>query len=435
MDDITVSPSNEAAEQGIIGAILFKPESIVNIIPWVKEPEVFYYDKNRKIWRIFLELHNARVPIDPVTVMNKANEVYGEGEIPPMYLAQSMQSIASAENIGAYGEIIYTKYLQRKIADRSDAIKKSAQKKYEGFDDAVSELSRMIQEFQHIRPEIGMSIEEITLDTIKKIQTKENIIEFNNPILDSIAGGMTRKELTVLGGRPSHGKTTLMINIAMDLVKSGKKVMILNREMSNEEMTKKIITMLSGKLSYRKIRKGDLNEDSYEEIERVSNLIKSEYYNLMLYDDIRDMPTALNEIRRKKPDIVFDDYIQLISPLRDRERRRHEIEDILYEYKWLAKIEKIPIFLISQLSREIEKRIDPRPKMSDFAESGVIEQVTETCLFTFREYVFNPQEANPYESEVIAAKARYGVIDAYTIGFNGDKCKYYPTVREAEENK
>jgi replicative DNA helicase len=245
---------------------------------------------------------------------------------------------------------------------------------------------------------------------------------------------MTRKEVTVVGGRPGHGKTTLMINMVRCLIESGVKVMLFNREMSNVEMMKKIVVMESDNLAYRDVRRGNLNEEATNKFLETSERIKEKYKNLTMYDDIRTLDDAMIEISRNKPDVIFDDYIQLIS-MSDKIERRFQLERIMYEYKWICKEENCSAVLLSQLNRAIETRQDPRPRMSDFAESGVIEQTTELALFVWYPYNFDDTQFSPYEASLIAAKTRYGKIGQYMMGFNGNRCRYYETPQKAQENE
>ena len=97
----------------------------------------------------------------------------------------------------------------------------------------------------------------------------------------------------------------------------------------------------------------------------------------------------------------------------------------MQEYKWICKSENASAFLLSQLNREMDKRINPEPKMSDYSESGVIEQTAETAMFVFYGYNFDSESYDKYESKLISAKARYGNVGSYVVGFNGNKCKFY----------
>jgi len=245
---------------------------------------------------------------------------------------------------------------------------------------------------------------------------------------------MTRKEVTVLGGRPGHGKTTLAINIVRSLIAQGYKVMLFNREMSNEEVMKKIIVMESKDIEYTTIRKSELNEDQLKEIEDLIVHIDEKYKNLIMYDNIRKLSEAMLEISRYKPDVVVDDYIQLVQ-VEDIDERRFQIESIMHEYKWICKKENCSAILVSQLNREIEKRIDPKPRLSDFAESGVIEQTAETAIMPFYGWNFDSESYNRYEMEVIVPKSRYGRVGTYVMGFNGNRCKFYFDSNDAKEDR
>jgi len=194
-------------------------------------------------------------------------------------------------------------------------------------------------------------------------------------------------------------------------------------------MLRKLIVLESENLLYSKIRRGEI-EGSEDEIDEIDKKIKEKYKNLIMYDDIRTLQDGIVEVSKHKPDIVIDDYIQLIT-MNDNKDRRFQIENIMQEYKWIAKKENCSAILISQLNREIERRIDPYPRMSDYAESGVIEQTVENALFIFYGYNFDHENYDMYESEIISCKTRYGVVGGYKVGFAGNRCGFYATREQA----
>ena len=183
--------------------------------------------------------------------------------------------------------------------------------------------------------------------------------------------------------------------------------------------------MDSNSLKYGDIRRNDLSENDKGEFELVSDKMKGNYKELLMYDNVRTLDDCLREIAKHKPDVVIDDYIQLIEVQGVKEGRRFEIEKIMQEYKWMCKQEDCSAILVSQLNREIERRIDPRPKLSDFAESGVIEQTAEAAFFIYYPYAVDDRDSDRYEIEIICQKARYGQLGSYNMGFNGDKCSIY----------
>jgi len=247
---------------------------------------------------------------------------------------------------------------------------------------------------------------------------------------------MTRGEISVIAGRPGHGKTTFSVNLAKNLLDQGLKVLIMNREMTNEEMLKKMLVLNSGKVSYHSIRTGNLTKTTVKEIADSQNELVEKYSeNLIMYDDVSSLNETISIISRVRPDVVIDDYIQLIK-VADKKDRRFEIESVMQEYKWLAKKYKIIPILLSQLNRDIERRIDPIPKMSDLAEGSSIEQVAENVLFIYYDYKVNYQNSNlgKMKSQIVAAKVRYGNSGMFTIGVDHDKVLYHEDIPELSVN-
>ena len=433
-----VQPHSEEAEKALLGSILIGGSEVFEKCKhWIRQSEAFYSDDNKKIWIAMHRLFRDKDGIDCVTVIDKfkrLNPNYDDGKGISYYITGLPDEVPSSALVERYGKIVWEKYLRR-------AVSKSANKLYstilqddqQSTEEIIGEHIRLLEEIKNIQPTRLNDIEDIVEETRELVKSGNNIIKFGIPALDIPAGGMTRKELTVLGGRPGHGKTTLVVNIVRSLVEQGNKVLVFNREMSNPEMIRKLVVMEGKKLSYSKVRKGELNGTT-NEFDNAIEKIKSKYKkNLLMFDDVKTLDEAMLEISRHKPDVIIDDYIQLIS-MPDTSERRFQIEKIVQDYKWICKKENCSALLVSQLNRDIEKRYEPRPRLSDYSESGVIEQTAESALFVWYGYVFNDEEYSPYKSEIISAKTRYGKVMTEEIGFNGDRCSFYKTEQEARED-
>jgi len=438
-DIIKVYPHSQEAEEAVLGSIMLEGSSVFEKAnAWIRETEAFYYDKNRVLWNIIHEMHRNGEDIDMVTVADKVknkNKVDESTGLTLYYITGLPEAVPTATNVETYAKIIWEKYIKRESIKSAYKLYSSS---FEKQDESVEKLlyhhSRLINELLEMAPSRKKEIGSVINDTVETLRTGKNIIKFGYPQLDNIAGGMTRKELTVIGGRPGHGKTTLTLNIISSLLKQGYKVMLFNREMSNVEVIKKFMIMESRELNYTHLRTGDIDEGRMQIIEMLVDDLKESLKNLIMYDDIRNLDDAMREVQREKPDIIVDDYIQLIKVDGRRTKdRRFEIEDILTEYKWICKKEDCAAILVSQLNREIEKRIEPRPRLADFAESGTIEQTAETALLLFYGYNFNDDKYDAHEIEIICDKARYGKIGTYVMGFNGNKCKFYEKPDDARK--
>ena len=421
-------PSSKEAENSVLGAILLEgEESFDRASPWIRSNDAFYFDDNKKIWKAIKTLRQNKEAIDLVTVANILKE-NGEKDI-AYYLSGLTDIIATTAHLENHAKIIWEKYVQREARRTSYRMYNISFDKYDKIAPIINNQLKWLEELRDLQPDRLNNFDSMVDEAVEYIKSGENVIKFGMYALDRPAGGMTRKEVTVIGGRPGHGKTTLMINILKSLIEQGYKVMLINREMSNTEMLRKLIVLESENLLYSKIRRGEI-EGSEDEIDEIEKKIKDKYKNLIMYDDIRTLQDGIVEVSKHKPDIVIDDYIQLIT-MNDNKDRRFQIENIMQEYKWIAKKENCSAILISQLNREIERRIDPYPRMSDYAESGVIEQTVENALFIFYGYNFDHENYDMYESEIISCKTRYGVVGGYKVGFAGNRCGFYATREQA----
>ena len=217
-------------------------------------------------------------------------------------------------------------------------------------------------------------------------------------------------------------------------LENGKRAVFLSRELPNSELIKKIMCLESGQLSYSMVRQNVYDSQERGEVDRIIKLIKEKYHedNFLMFDNLRDFASSASEVKKFKPDIVFDDYIQLIECKGKEEQRRLQIERLVNDYKWLAKETEAAIVLASQLNRGIEYRDKSyEPQLSDLAESGAIEQVAENVFFTHYDYKIKGEAGKGKNVLTISAKkVRYGDTGSVDLGYDGNKCKVYNTMGE-----
>lgn len=434
IEDVVVkqTPQNVEAEEAVLGSVLIGGDVEMQIaMGWIREDDAFYSEKCKNIFRCMKELYNNKIPIDVITLSNKVQETFGMQD--SLYIMDLQDNVVTKSKVEHYSKIVWERYIQRETAKSAQNLLNASYENYNEVGKIIEKHSRLIDELRHIQPTRARDISDIVDETNQSLQEDSNTIQFGLGRLDNFAGGMTRKEITVLGGRPGHGKTTLMLNVVRGLIEQGYSVMLFNREMSNIETMKKLYVMESNDISYSMIRSG-ISKDRKIALNSVSEYVKEKYEKLTAFDDIRSLDDCIREINKGKPDVVIDDYIQLIDVGQNYKDRRFEIEKIVQDYKWAVKQNNCSAILVSQLNRDIEKRFDPRPRMSDYAESGVIEQTAESAMFVFYGYNFDSEKYNRYKSEVIVAKSRYGQIGTYPMGFNGNKCKFYNDYKEAEKD-
>lgn len=434
-----IQPNNFEAEQAVLGAVLLGGTNTFELAnAWITNIQAFYHGDHKTIWKSMQNLYRQHEILDVVTIANEARKYLKPNDNTKhfvYYITGLYESCPSAQTVEEYAKIVWERYIKREAIRSARLLAKAAEDNTKTITEILYKHERYAEELRNLEPTTNIDVAHIIDDTLDHIERKDNIIPFGIEFLDKPAGGMTRQELTVIGGRPGHGKSTLMINIVSRLIDGGYKVMLFNREMSNTEMMKKLLCMESQKLDYNKVRKHELNKKDKNELLDVAERTKEKYTSLMMYDSIRTLPESLREVNRHKPDVVIDDYIQLIDMAGVADQRRLEVERIMYEYKWLCKKINCSSILISQLNREIERRDDPVPQMSDFAESGAIEQTAEMAAFVFYPFSTDPEMYDRFESRIIVAKSRYGNIGRFVVGYDGNVCKFFESVNEARDGR
>ena len=242
--DTKVAPSSRDAEESVLGCILLDGVSVYEkVAAWIRTEDAFYYKDNQIVWKAIKNIYKTGEPIDLVTVANKVKD-FNEGEAMG-YFITGLTTDCFITNVEHHAKIIWERHIQREAAKTANKLYKTSFTDYEKLDSTLQQHSRLIDELKDLQPSKKTEIGDILNSTLSNLKDGGNIIPFGMQQLDYPAGGMTRKEVTVLGGRPGHGKTTLSINIVRSLITQGYKVMLFNREMSNEEVMKKIIIMES----------------------------------------------------------------------------------------------------------------------------------------------------------------------------------------------
>jgi len=327
-----------------------------------------------------------------------------------------------------HASIIYEKYLLRKIILEMDTLKNDAMSNkpdvYENILKTHSLCSNLINARPSNRPDVEAMVNEAIMD-LERSDTK--LLSTGYESLDRFAGGLTRGEITIVGGRPGHGKTTFLLNLLSSMLDEGYKVVLFNRELPNAEVIKKLICLESGELSYGMMRKAVFSPSELKKLKDAKETLVKKFNSdrFLMFDNLKNFSKSSTEVKKFKPDIIFDDYIQLIDTGNSKLDRRLQLERLCNDYKWLAKESNAAVVLASQLNRQIEYRgTNIRPQLSDLAESGAIEQVAENVFFTYYDYKVNPIKGLGKDKlQIVASKVRYGDTGDIILKFEGDKCK------------
>ena len=439
MQEINIPPFSEEAESAILGAIIDTP-SLLDEVSAYLSPDIFYLERNKRLYLLLCDMSKNGEDIDFITISGKLSKTDKDTGITPYYITGLLE-LGKTSLSHRYAIQVYEKHLLRQVISQSQEISQSAyrnnQDVYNILDDAHSTIGKLI----NIRPGLKFDISQSLFETLESIiESDKNIIKTGFEGIDKLSGGMTRGEITVIGGRPGHGKTTTMLNMVKSCIDQGLKVLVFNREMTNIEMLKKLIVLESGKLSYLDVRLGIVGDVfKMGELEASKASIEQKYSadRFAMFDNMPSFEESASQVKKFKPDIIFDDYIQLIAPNKKIVERRLQLERLVNDYKWLAKKQRCACVLLSQLNRGLEARGDGRPRLSDLAESGAIEQVAENVLFVYYDHKVNRNKSKDGENiiELIGSKVRYGTSGSTKLGYDGDKVKLYNSMDELTRSK
>lgn len=424
-------PCDKSLENSVLGILILYPEVYPKIRDYIITDEIFYQEKARLLWRKLKVMLGKKEFVDIKTVSSSLTDEEVTEGLTNMYVVDCTIGAGVSNAAPSYMKKLYEKYLMRRVVEETSRIQSTAMNSGDETYDCIVNAHTLFSELIELNPtKEKQSIDSLLVDAVQDIQNKDvNLVKTGYDSIDKFAGGLTRGEITIIGGRPGHGKTTMMINMLASLVGNGYKVALFNRELPNIEVIKKLICLESQKLSYSLIRQGIHNKSSLEQLEIVRETIKKKYNEdkFLMFDNIRDFAKTSAEVKRFKPDVIMDDYIQLVSPDSHILERRLQLERLVNDYKWLAKQMKCSVILASQLNRAIESRNkNGRPQLSDLAESGAIEQVAENVFFVYYDYKIHGEDGKGKNViTFVAKKVRYGETGESDMGYNGDKCKIY----------
>ena len=425
--ELTLPYDNET-EDVVLGAVIQHKDEYDLVSKYITNKDVFYQKKAQLLWNRITEMKRENQHIDTLTVCSSLNEKDNNKGLTAYYITKCTSDVPAKGMAEFYANKIYEKYLLRRVIVQSEKIQRKARANDTDVYGAISEAHSLFGELLDIRPTKIQDIEDVISDTLTSIKNKTTkLIKTGYDNIDKYAGGLTRGEITIIGGRPGHGKTTVMVNMLSKALEQGHRAIFFSRELPNSELMKKIICLESEELSYSMIRKNMFSEQSIKIVNKTIENIRNKYSKdkFLMFDNLRDFQTASTEIKKFKPDIIFDDYIQLISCEGYHKERRLQIERLVNDYKWLAKENNAVIILASQLNRFIERNNTRgkayEPQLSDLAESGAIEQVAENVFFSYYDYKVTGEAGKGKNIiTLIASKVRYGDSGRSDLGYDGD---------------
>lgn len=399
-----VPPQCIDIEENLLGTCLVYPDVIHEI---KLKPEMFYKDAHQKIFTAILELAN-KGPVDLVTVCNRLrdkNEIESCGG--PVFITKLTNDIYSDQMAVTHSLIIKEKYLRREyirigqeIQNRSFDDSFDFSEVVEYAESSLFELSDYTQTTEPVS--IDKAIDEV-IGEVEKILNKEKSlvgVPSGFTSIDRITGGWQPANLIIIAGRPAMGKTALALTLATNPAKLGYPVCMFSLEMSRGEVATRLLSSATGYTNVE-IRNANVN---------IEKLVDGSWSLTPLPVYIDDTPAlGLFELRSKVKKLILRsgiklvivDYLQLMSA--EAGNREQEISKISRGLKAISKEFNIPVIALSQLNRDVEARVDKRPRLADLRESGAIEQDADIVCFVYRPAVYKMATISLDNEEVSTA--------------------------------
>ena len=414
-------PHNLEAERSILGAVLLDNHSLNAAVEKLRS-EDFFLPQHRQIFQRMIQLAEHQQAIDVVTLMDdlaRRGELDSAGGV--AYLSQLADGLPRATNVEHYARIVKEKSVLRHLAFSAAAIQEQALAAGDDADVILDRAESTIFQIAEDRVRAGLiGVKELVRDNFERLERifsegrRITGLATGYPGLDNETAGLQPSELVILAARPSMGKTALALNIAENVaVRNREPVAVFSLEMSKESLLLRMLASEAG-VDAHKFRTGHMGRDDWNKITRALTSLG----DAPLWIDDSASSTVLEmgaKARRLKRDrglsLMIVDYLQLVVPTNTGRgtNRQEEVSSISRALKGLAKELKVPVVVLSQLTRAPERE-ERKPQLSDLRESGAIEQDADVVLFINRPnfYKTDLPEEDRAKAELIIAKQRNG---------------------------
>lgn len=430
--------SDKEAEQAVLGAMMTEKSVIPPVIALLgHNSDAFFTTDHQLIYAAILAVYERVSNADPLLVAdelkrtNQINRAGGAG-----YLYELQAPIVETESTEFYADILHEKATRRQLIQAGSHIRELAQ-------DETVELTAVLNQSQEVVFELGQNESErgfhpirplitTSIDAIEKLYHKADRflgVPTGFMDFDHMTSGLQPGNFIIIAARPSMGKTTLVLNMAQNIaLEQERPVAIFSLEMPAQDIVMRMLAAESH-IDFGRLRTGNFSEDYWRPLtEGASRLAEAP----ILINDNRGLTVQglRAEGRRLKGEhnelaLIIVDYLQLLRGTGRYNAREQEISEISRSLKVLAWELNVPIIACSQLSREVERRPDKQPQLSDLRESGAIEQDADLVAFLYREDYYEDEEVGDrVEANLMIKKQRNGPTGTVVLYFTKKQMRF-----------
>jgi replicative DNA helicase len=440
-------PEALEAERFIVANLLLDGSLIAEVLAYPVRPDDFFGASYRKVYQAMLAIVEQQLVIDPLTLQRELERTSDLSSIGgEQFIAGLWDGVPRFSNVETYCKLVTDAAIRREVIHQAWATL------HEAFDGELT-VDQQIESAQ--KRFLAIEIRDVKAEWHPVGETAVEYIAraeeqaasgsiytglatgFND--LDYMTGGLQRKDLIVVAGRPSMGKSAFAMNLAegaaMSPSNNNPAVAFFSAEMSKEQLIER---MLSGRtrINSFQLRTGRLSKDQWrrvtEETGRLDQL-RIDVDDCAGLSPIKMRHKLRQFIRKHKQlDLVVVDYFQALRPstVARNASRDQELGAISGEVKGIAKEFDVPLVVISALSRKIEERSDKRPRKDDLRECGRLEYDMDVMLGIYREEVYNPMTEKQNIAEIVIGKQRMGPLGSVEMVFLKSLARFEDKFRE-----
>lgn len=436
-------PQNIEAEQSVLGSLLIDPDAVTRVASILRASD-FYRESHRLIYQAIHNLHERDEAPDFITV---SDELARQGQLEEVggasYLTYLINAVPTSVHAEYYAHIVERTAILRRLIEAASQIGNLAYEEADDVDDVLDRAEqilfgvsekRIARDLIPLRQLLGDYFERI--EYLSQHQGEFLGVQSGFTDLDKLLGGFQRSDLIILAGRPSMGKTSLALSMALNAAKKqDQKIAIFSLEMSCEQLVQRFISAETG-IDSQRLRLGLVADHEWPKFIQATGLLSE--LNIFIDDtpalSILEMRTKARRLASEHSlDMIVVDYLQLMRGSGRSENRVQEVSDISRGLKALARELNIPVLALSQLSRAVEARQDKRPILSDLRESGSIEQDADVVMFVYREDMYDENTKHKNIAEVSIAKHRNGPTGKIHLLFKKELAQFQALLVERED--
>jgi replicative DNA helicase len=423
-------PHDLEAEQCALGSAMLAPDAAAAVVEGLR-PDDFLRPVHKLVFAAVTILYSKGEPVNPVTVRAESENLVGEREHPldPAYLIKLIQCVPTVGSVGFYVRRLQKVGSLRGLAEAGASI-------------AALGHGSIVDDAEHAVEKAQKLLDEATRTAAS--ESAKTLADLISPYMDLLETGGDQRgvttgwadvdallqrfrpgQLIVIGGRPGHGKSVSLIDLAYHVgVKLGQPVYVNTLEMATKDFMDRLVAY-DAKVNLSRLIEPKLLDESdwgrlagsIDRMAAVENLIIDDDPNI----SVARVRAALRDQRRAGRPVALAciDYLQLMQGSGRAESRQIEISEISRSLKLLAKEFEVPIVVGAQLNRNVEHRADKRPLKSDLRESGSLENDADVVILLHREDAYDKESPKAGEIDFIIDKNRQGPTGTVTLAFQG----------------